>query len=124
MSRSPISAALLDCGLAALIAAAPACGGGAGENMSAASETDSATAGRTVSFSQSAGDKGRPASDAYNQKLSERRAASVVDWLIAHGVKAKRLEAVGWGESRPVGDNGTPEGRQQNRRVDVVIEKV
>jgi outer membrane protein OmpA-like peptidoglycan-associated protein len=63
------------------------------------------------------------ASEAYNQKLSERRAASVVDWLATHGVEPTRLETVGWGESRPVGDNGTSEGRQQNRRVEVIIEK-
>jgi outer membrane protein OmpA-like peptidoglycan-associated protein len=63
------------------------------------------------------------ASDDYNQQLSEQRAASVVDWLAAHGVELARLETVAWGESRPLGDNDTAEGRQQNRRVEVIIEK-
>lgn len=61
------------------------------------------------------------ASDAYNQELSERRAASVVEWLVAHGVAAGRLRSAGLGESRPVADNGTAAGRQQNRRVEVII---
>jgi len=61
------------------------------------------------------------ASDAYNQGLSERRAASVVDWLKAKGVAASRLKSAGLGESRPVADNATAAGRQQNRRVEVII---
>ena len=64
------------------------------------------------------------ASDTYNQGLSERRAASVVRWLAAHGVAAGRLHSSGAGESRPVADNATPAGRQQNRRVEVIIAKV
>jgi outer membrane protein OmpA-like peptidoglycan-associated protein len=63
------------------------------------------------------------ASDAYNQGLSERRAASVVQWLAAHGVAAGRLQSAGLGESRPVADNATAAGRQQNRRVEVIIAK-
>ncbi len=63
------------------------------------------------------------ASEGYNQALSERRGASVADWLAAHGVEKTRLKALGWGESRPVADNGSPEGRQLNRRVEVIIEK-
>lgn len=63
------------------------------------------------------------ASDVYNQQLSERRAASVRDWLVAHGVAAGRLATAGFGEARPVADNTTPTGRQSNRRVEVVIEK-
>jgi outer membrane protein OmpA-like peptidoglycan-associated protein len=63
------------------------------------------------------------ASEAYNQELSERRARSVADWLTAQGVAAGRLEVKGWGESRPVADNADPEGRQQNRRVELIIEK-
>ena len=59
--------------------------------------------------------------DAYNQELSERRAAAVRQYLIeAYGIAANRLEAAGYGESRPVADNETPEGRQQNRRVELV----
>ncbi len=63
------------------------------------------------------------ASESYNQALSERRGGSVADWLAAHGVEKDRLKTVGWGESRPVADNGTKEGRQQNRRVEVIIQK-
>jgi outer membrane protein OmpA-like peptidoglycan-associated protein len=63
------------------------------------------------------------ASDDYNQKLSERRAASVQAWLAGKGVEGGRLTPRGFGETRPVADNGTAEGRQRNRRVEVIIEK-
>jgi outer membrane protein OmpA-like peptidoglycan-associated protein/opacity protein-like surface antigen len=56
-------------------------------------------------------------SDAYNQQLSERRAQSVADYLEGKGIAAGRLKASGAGESQPVADNSTPEGRAQNRRV-------
>jgi OmpA-OmpF porin, OOP family len=60
-------------------------------------------------------------SDASNQTLSERRAAAVRDYLVtAHGIEAARLEARGFGPGRPVASNDTPEGRQQNRRVELV----
>lgn len=52
-----------------------------------------------------------------NQALSERRAASVADYLAGNGIQPGRLTAVGKGESMPVGDDATSEGRQQNRRV-------
>jgi outer membrane protein OmpA-like peptidoglycan-associated protein len=59
--------------------------------------------------------------DAQNQGLSERRAASVKAFLVeAYGVDASRLETAGFGESTPVAPNNTPEGKQQNRRVDLV----
>jgi outer membrane protein OmpA-like peptidoglycan-associated protein len=63
------------------------------------------------------------ASDDYNQKLSERRAAAVRAWLAAKGVEGARLTPRGWGESKPVADNATADGRQRNRRVEVIIEK-
>jgi len=63
------------------------------------------------------------ASEAYNQKLSEERAASVRDWLFARGTASPSLQTLGHGESRPVADNSTAAGRQLNRRVEVVIEK-
>ena len=53
----------------------------------------------------------------YNQGLSERRAASVRDHLIAAGVEAGRLSTVGHGESQPIADNDRADGRQRNRRV-------
>lgn len=56
-----------------------------------------------------------------NQKLSERRASKVRDLLVAGGVAAPRLSVHGYGESDPVADNGTPEGRQANRRVQLEI---
>ncbi len=60
--------------------------------------------------------------DAYNQKLSQQRAEAVRDYLVSEfGIDAARLTAVGYGETRPVADNKTEEGRQQNRRVDCVI---
>jgi OOP family OmpA-OmpF porin len=55
-----------------------------------------------------------------NQALSERRAQAVVAWLTAHGVQATRLSAKGLGQSKPVADNGSEEGRGKNRRVELV----
>jgi outer membrane protein OmpA-like peptidoglycan-associated protein len=60
--------------------------------------------------------------DAHNMDLSRRRAAAVVAYLTSNGIAANRLTSEGKGESVPVGDNATAEGRQQNRRV--VIRKV
>ena len=54
---------------------------------------------------------------AYNQTLSEKRANSVKDALIAMGVDASRLETVAYGETRPSADNKTAAGRAANRRV-------
>lgn len=56
-----------------------------------------------------------------NQALSQRRADSVRQALIEEGVDASRLEAVGFGQDRPVADNRSEEGRSRNRRVDVVV---
>lgn len=55
----------------------------------------------------------------YNQGLSERRAASVSEWLVNNGVAASRLKAVGYGETSPKYDNATKEGRKLNRRVEL-----
>ncbi|QLF92438.1 OmpA family protein [Pseudomonas sp. ABC1] len=61
--------------------------------------------------------------DAYNQKLSERRAGAVRDVLVnQYGVDSGRVSSVGYGESRPVADNATEEGRQINRRVEAEVE--
>lgn len=57
--------------------------------------------------------------DAYNQQLSQRRAESVRRYLVGQGVSAARLEAAGYGESRPVTSNDTEEGRSLNRRVEL-----
>lgn len=62
-------------------------------------------------------------SDAYNQKLSERRASAVRDVLVnQYGVDAARVNAAGYGESRPVADNATDAGRAVNRRVEAEVE--
>jgi len=60
-------------------------------------------------------------SDAYNQSLSERRAASVATYLSAQGVNSQRVITVGMGESRPVSDNSSAIGRQANRRVEITM---
>ncbi len=60
-------------------------------------------------------------SDSYNQGLSERRAASVSNYLKGQGVINERLITLGMGESRPVADNGTAAGRQANRRVEITM---
>jgi OOP family OmpA-OmpF porin len=57
--------------------------------------------------------------DAYNQSLSQRRAESVRDYLTSQGVLPDRLQARGYGESRPVADNSSEDGRAQNRRVEL-----
>ena len=60
-------------------------------------------------------------SDEYNQKLSENRAKAVYDYFVQHGVEASRLSYKGYGESRPIATNGTEEGRQANRRVELKL---
>jgi outer membrane protein OmpA-like peptidoglycan-associated protein len=60
-------------------------------------------------------------SDAYNQKLSERRAQAVVDYLVSKGVDPKRLKAVGYGKTKPIASNATEAGRAENRRVELQI---
>lgn len=59
--------------------------------------------------------------DAYNQALSERRAAAVKDYLASQGVDAGLMSTSGMGESQPVADNSTKEGRAQNRRVEITL---
>jgi OOP family OmpA-OmpF porin len=60
--------------------------------------------------------------DAYNQGLSERRAQAVANYLASKGVNAGKMTTSGKGESMPVADNGTAEGRSRNRRVDITVE--
>ncbi|KYF84662.1 hypothetical protein BE11_05310 [Sorangium cellulosum] len=62
--------------------------------------------------------------DALNQTLSEKRAMSVARWLVAKGHDCKRFIAVGFGESKPVADNNTPDGKAQNRRTGFFIAAV
>jgi outer membrane protein OmpA-like peptidoglycan-associated protein len=58
-------------------------------------------------------------SDSYNQSLSERRAGSVGAYLVAQGIDSRRVLSQGYGETHPVASNDTPDGRQQNRRVEI-----
>ncbi len=60
-------------------------------------------------------------SNSYNQRLSERRAYAVSNYLEDLGVRGSRLDAVGYGESRPKADNDTSGGRQRNRRVELYV---
>jgi photosystem I P700 chlorophyll a apoprotein A2 len=66
--------------------------------------------------------------DSYNQKLSERRANSVKNWLVENaGADGDRIKIKGWGEAKPAVPNeksdgsDDPDGRQQNRRVEITI---
>lgn len=59
----------------------------------------------------------------YNMALSEKRAQSVRNWLIERSCDPERLIPIGLGESKPMASNDTEEGRQQNRRVEIIIEK-
>ncbi|MGE0047148.1 MAG: OmpA family protein, partial [Hyphomonadaceae bacterium] len=60
-------------------------------------------------------------SDAYNQRLSERRAYSVGNALLDEGVRRRRIDARGMGESQPIASNYTDWGRAQNRRVEIRV---
>src|SRR6266571_3878638 len=57
----------------------------------------------------------------YNQQLSEHRAEAVRDYLVQQGISAPSIEAKGFGKTEPIASNETPEGRQQNRRVELVL---
>jgi len=58
-------------------------------------------------------------SDKYNQRLSERRANAVKEYLVSKGIPSSKVTTIGKGESQPVATNKTAEGRQKNRRVDI-----
>lgn len=74
-------------------------------------ETTIVVAGHTDSTGQAA----------YNQALSERRAAAVRDYLVSQGVSPSRIQTVGYGMRQPVASNATEAGRAQNRRVELTI---
>jgi outer membrane protein OmpA-like peptidoglycan-associated protein len=67
--------------------------------------------GEVAGYADSTGD------EQYNLELSQRRAQSARDYLVAKGVGGERLTAVGYGEANPIADNATPEGRALNRRA-------
>jgi len=60
-------------------------------------------------------------SAAFNQRLSQDRASAVVDYLVSKGVSRAQMVAQGFGETRPIGDNSTPEGKALNRRIEFTI---
>jgi OOP family OmpA-OmpF porin len=60
-------------------------------------------------------------SDAYNQRLSVRRAESVKAYLVSRGIEANRVYTEGKGEKQPVADNKTADGRSKNRRVEIEV---
>ena len=62
--------------------------------------------------------------DASNQELSQNRAQAVRDYIVSRGVKSESVKAQGVGSSRPVADNTSPEGRANNRRVEIVVQNI
>ena len=70
---------------------------------------------QVVGHTDNVGDAG------FNQRLSEQRAQSVASVLLGAGVSASRVQTIGRGENSPIATNQTPEGRQQNRRVEIII---
>lgn len=70
---------------------------------------------------EAAGHTDSTGSEQYNQQLSERRAATVAEYLRNRGIAADRLITVGAGETRPIASNDTAEGRAQNRRVELTF---
>ncbi len=73
------------------------------------------TSVQVVGHTDSDGDAG------YNQGLSQRRAQSVANVLVSTGVPSNRISVIGRGEAQPIASNLTPEGKAQNRRVEIVI---
>jgi outer membrane protein OmpA-like peptidoglycan-associated protein len=63
-------------------------------------------------------------SDSYNQQLSLERATSVGQYLNSRGVNGQRIVTFGAGEARPIASNSTPEGKQQNRRVELKLQPI
>ncbi len=63
-------------------------------------------------------------SESYNQGLSERRAEAVRDYLVQRGYPADRIQSRGKGKGSPIADNASPEGRANNRRVEIVVERL
>jgi outer membrane protein OmpA-like peptidoglycan-associated protein len=78
---------------------------------------------QNISLIEISGHTDSEGTDAYNQKLSEGRAESVVEYLISKGVSPERIRAEGYGETRPIESNFTEGGKAQNRRVEFTLIK-
>lgn len=63
-------------------------------------------------------------SELLNQRLSQERAQAAVDYLVTLGIAAQRLRAVGYGESQPVADNASADGRARNRRIEITVREL
>lgn len=61
-------------------------------------------------------------SDAYNMKLSERRAETVRDFMVSKGISPTRITTRGFGKANPIASNKTAEGRAENRRVEIIAQ--
>lgn len=70
-----------------------------------------------------AGHSDKTGTATYNQWLSEKRAVSVKNFLVSQGIPANRIKTAGLGDTKPIGDNKTKEGRLLNRRVEIVLLK-
>ncbi len=81
----------------------------------------SKTAGMNLEVIIAVGHTDSDGSDAYNQKLSVRRAESVKEYLVGKGVEKNRVYTEGKGEKQPVADNKTKEGKAKNRRVEIEV---
>jgi OmpA-OmpF porin, OOP family len=75
--------------------------------------------GSTLNSAVAIGHTDSIGTDAYNQKLSERRAQAVKDYMVSKGVPADKIQIKGMGESQPLANNKTKDGRAKNRRVEV-----
>jgi OOP family OmpA-OmpF porin len=76
---------------------------------------------KKISIEGHTDNKGAPA---YNATLSQKRADAVMKWLVDHGIEKKRMSAKGFGQTKPIADNKTDEGREKNRRVEFkIVEK-
>ncbi len=91
------------------------------ESFAALDELVEALKSKTTLVIEIAGHTDDVGSPESNQKLSASRASAVREYLIKHGIEAKRVTAKGYGETQPVASNDTPESRQQNRRTEVRI---
>ena len=63
-------------------------------------------------------------SNEYNQLLSEQRASAVANIILESGIVFERVAAVGYGENQPIADNGTANGRAENRRVEITLDAI